>query len=514
MEMRGKGALNVVSHVGTFLLNWGLLLLILFGAISQATAYSADSTPVIKAVYKLSVLNDSLVSREQIFCVSTGVVSSVVEEHLCPSGFGRARYRMMYIKTQYPPGVLRIPNNELTSGDTRFTIIQKCMNYSCDGDYGYNGDLDSSNDDYNDNDDGYTYVVGLAVASPCCTSEFTTFLIIPSSLKMVQSTATTITFPDFEPFLSCTIHQVALEQMTSSALGLQFPVKLYLCGALVSTIVSEINGRTLLTVLTAVISTNRAVSRVLFPREVLRAISGWISDGSTESGAGLSLHDAGACVFVEGPEEHMSCAIPLSLQNNLPILTIEVQRCNNRLRANSNSWAKIFCIDLNKLVDKDGFLRIWSSGSVSEALQRGAQEWEIPRVVVGALFLQESRITVTRNPVGDMPARGLPVLLLESESSALLRTPKSLLHSEERGCGSKKTCTGKEVLFTSLNRCGMSPECGNTIAYHYDGETLQCKLNVHVIASLSLLSALVIVSDVVVLLLQWHVEKMMQAKQK
>ncbi|ORC88083.1 uncharacterized protein TM35_000181400 [Trypanosoma theileri] len=505
-----------MSHVGTFSLICGLLLLILFGAISHVTASTLRIDPTVKRVFKLSVLNDSLVSREQVLCLTEATGTFVEEESLCPSGFGRTMRRMVYIKTQYPPGIFRVLKNSPTRFGVSFPL-EECMRFKCNDD---DDDYDSSSGGGDSDEEDYAYVVGLSVASPCCGSLYTSFTIDPSSLTMVQSSNIVLNDRGFLSTSFCALRQVSIEQLPLASVGIPFPARLFLCNEVVSTIVNEFTGRTITHLLRAVVSTNTAVTRMLFPREVLRAISGWISDGTSDISA--SLHDAGACVFLTTPYEHMACKIPPSLLNELPTMKMEVQGCRSRLVSNNYFWITLFDIDLKKLVDEDGFLRLGCSGSVSEALRRGAHDWEIPRIVLGALFLKDARISVTRNFADGVNARGIPIMVLASEKGERGRSPPTSDAYEVKGCAGRKTCEGKHVLFTSLNRCGMSPDCSDVISYRYDAETLECKLNVQVITSMSVLSVLVIISDVALLFLQRHVEKltqtatneMMQAKAK
>ncbi|KEG08804.1 hypothetical protein DQ04_06421000 [Trypanosoma grayi] len=473
-----------------------VLLLAVFGSFSCAMGGSAEEMGA-HAVYRLSVANDTLISKEHVVCMSEKALGWDTQEAECDSGVGRLVRRLLIISTYFPPGIVkmqeRLPGGNLDECP--------CLNFACE-------------DGLNDGSVSQPGFLGLAVGSPCCGSMYSTFVLDVAKRTLVQS-MTLPTLLGSNPLgFSCLLRQSIQGMMPLDEGGLSFSVSVYLCHARISNIISERDGRTLMEVLTAVISTNEAVMDLLLPREVLRAISGWLAAGP----AATSLYDAGHCSFVRGPgnsrssshsrKEYLECKISPEFINHLPELEFSVQTCRYKNTFDMAYRTSVLYVDMNRMVDADGYLRIQSSGSITESLEEGGK-LPLPKVVFGALFLENAVFSVTRYVRPGSAVAGFPMMLMEVARQG----PPGNDGGEdgpmdEKSCAVPKTCRVGKKLFTSLNRCGASPDCGGIISHHYHPDTLECEVSLEVIGALGVLSLLFIATDVAILLLRWRVEKM------
>ncbi|KAF8288485.1 hypothetical protein TcYC6_0034720 [Trypanosoma cruzi] len=477
------------------------LILMLCASLAQTVMGFGEETKV-RAVYKLSVVNDSLVSPEHVRCVSNKSEKGLVEEIYCASGAGRLVRRLLYVDTRAPPGIVLDFNDSLILGISLHDCMKSCAVGGWKDEH--DGDVDTP------------AVLGLQVASPCCGSRHSAFVLDVSRRIIKQFYALSHITLSTERF-DCTIRQVYQAFLSPNDVGLSFPVELYVCEARISNIISEISGRSIMGLLRAEISTRRAVEGILLPREVLRSISGWIGSAKNSD---MSLQDVGACSFEKhgeakastvGPREQLVCKIPTELRGSLPVLKLVVDVCGGTSLQNFES-SSLF-VDFNQMIDKEGYLRLDSSGSISAALEKEAGPLQVPKVVIGALFLRDLILSLSRDSDVQSPASGLPLMSIRaSKFNSNGPIPKiNELPKEKIACAASKECKSGEVRFVSLNRCGTSTDCSNFLPFHYNPKSLRCELNVDLVLALGTLGALFILTEVAVLLMRRHIGKLLQS---
>ncbi|EKF38645.1 hypothetical protein MOQ_001148 [Trypanosoma cruzi marinkellei] len=473
----------------------------LYVSLAQTVMGLGEETKV-RAVYKLSVVNDTLVSPEHVRCVSEKHGEGLVEESLCASGAGRLVRRLLYVDTRAPPGIVPNFNESLVLGIS----LEDCMKSCAEGGW----------KDEHDGDVGTPAVLGLQVASPCCGSRNSAFVLDVSRRIIKQLHALPHVTLSTERF-DCTIRQVYQAFLSTNDVGLSFPLELYVCEARVSNIISEISGRNIMGLLRAEISTRTAVEGILLPREVLTSISGWIGSAKNSD---MSLQDVGACSFekhVEAkastvrPREQLVCKIPTELRGSLPVLKLVIDVCSGTSLQNFES-SSLF-VNLNQMIDNEGYLRLNSSGSISAALEKEVGLMQVPKVVIGALFLRDLILSLSRNSDAHSPASGLPLMSMRaSKFNSNDPIPKiNELPRNKGACAASKECKNGEVHFVSLNRCGASTDCSNFLPYYYNPKTLQCELKVGLVLALGSLGVLFILTEVAVLLMRRHLGKLLHS---
>ncbi|RNF00036.1 hypothetical protein TraAM80_07854 [Trypanosoma rangeli] len=458
-------------------------------------------------VYRLSVKDGRLVSEERVNCTSLPGEAGLVKESLCSTGVGRLVRGLLLIDLRAPPGISHGFDVELRD----FASLSQCVRSCTNGGVGLLFDQKA----INNSETGPPAVLGLHVGSPCCGEGYAVFVLDVSARKIAQYEVWSPSPPENFVF-DCQVWQI--NQMPFGGaymgLGLIFPVGLYLCDVPVSNIVSDIDDRILVGLLQAEISVTEAVEGIFFPREVLTGISGWIA---SKPNSETSLRDAGACSFqkqittlTETPKEQLVCKVPNLLKGLLPVLKIVVKLCIDHTQTKF-SESSLF-VDLNQMVDREGHLRLNSSGSISAALKDSNNAVEMPKVVIGVLFIRDLVISFARNPSFSPPTAGLPLVEMHASNfnSDGFFPGMNASRKESIACVLPKQCGRGEYYFPSIDRCGAPPDCGSFLPYRYNTETLRCEINIKLALIIFALSSLFILTDVALLLMRRHMEKLLR----
>ncbi|ESL07050.1 hypothetical protein TRSC58_05267 [Trypanosoma rangeli SC58] len=482
-----------------------VVLVLMLLAFPTLTLSDVEARVGASFVYRLSVKDGRLVSEERVRCASFPDEAELVDESLCSTGVGRLVRSLLYIDLRAPPGISHGFDIELRDLASLSECVRSCTN-------GGVGLLFDQNTTIN-SDTGSPAVLGLHMGSPCCGEGYAGFVLDISARKIAQYEEWPPKLPENCVF-DCQVWQINRVPFGSTSLGLVFPVELYLCDAPVSNIFSDVDDRILMGLLQAEISVTEAVEGIFFPREVLTGISGWIA---SKPNSATSLRDAGACSFqkqvttlTKTPQEQLVCKVPNQLKGFLPVLKIVVELCIDQTQTKF-SGSSLF-VDLNQMVDQKGYLRLNSSGSISAALKDFNNAVGLPKVMIGVLFIRDLVISFARNPSFSLPKAGLPLVEMHASkfNSDGFIPGMNASRTESIACVLPKRCGEGEYYFLSIGRCGAPPDCGSFLPYRYNTETLRCEMNIELALLMFALSFLFILTDVGLLLMRRHMEKLLR----
>ncbi|RNF25569.1 uncharacterized protein Tco025E_02249 [Trypanosoma conorhini] len=486
-------------------LRLGVVLLLVLLAALTLTLPGTEAGVGAKVVYRLSVMKGRIVSEERVYCNDTRL-GSEVKESRCANGVGRLQRDPLLVDLRAPPGISRSFDPLLLVAVSVSDCVKSCVN----GGWCFKGD------DEEPSGDGTSAppVLGLHVGSPCCGEGYVSYVLDVPSRTITQYEGPLPRFSRNSVF-DCQVWQINQVPYAIDQGGLIFPVELFFCEVPVSNVVSELDDSTLVGLLQAEISMTESVDGIRFPREALIGISGWIV---SEPHSGKTLRDAGLCYFSKdaagggmAEEEQLVCRLPNGLRGFLPVLKIVVKVCIESTQIHFVDSA-IF-VDLNQMVDAEGYLRLNSSGSLSAALEKSNDGAPLPKVVIGVLFLRDLAIYFSRNSDPEMPTFGMPVVkMAASNFNSDGRIPgMNASRKESMACALPKKCGKGEFYFESINRCGISPNCGRFLPYRYNPNTLRCEANIKLILAVAVLGALFILTDVAVLMMRRNVGKLLRS---
>ncbi|CCW65490.1 unnamed protein product [Phytomonas sp. EM1] len=476
-------------------------------------------------------------------------------------------HREVVWNTLLAPGVMSEEEwgaglRDLSPEEVAFNLMFRCASFICK--------------DAVDNEEmgeGKVLYGGLSPAFPCGTSSNDTLLLLftPWSPVVVQSDAMNLNYMDGvsqrlleQTFCvnirhsNCQASSRCLLRLTDSRAhlprstpslwhgdgGLHLPVHVAICGHDTSDVVSTKTANLLSVDYTLLLTTTQNTFgsedvRMMFPKELILSILGWLSN---QKGGGGSLLDSlnagenGPCWWrrnnsaraTYGDGVYMECYLPSQLIGRMPPLELTIRQDHvlRSIDSNNHNVPCTFTVDLNHLLHKDLVkgkysldrpevaLRIYSSGSYSEAIEQvRSGEYHEPPIVLWMSALAGATYGFTRNVTegGERTVLdhliGLPMLYLGAHRHVEdARNNLKLGSQEPRVCVPAKTCKLDFFYYKSLNLCVNLDHKGSFI-YDFHTETLTSSLNKRIVILVLVMGALIILGEVVLLCLRRHVNR-------
>ncbi|CAD2221846.1 hypothetical protein AGDE_15782 [Angomonas deanei] len=172
--------------------------------------------------------------------------------------------------------------------------------------------------------------------------------------------------------------------------GIIFSAGVSICNQSLSTVFSYDTAAVLTVGYNVVLSMAEAVALAL-PWELIRYVASWIRD---QPGGKTALLRSGRCHWGKDEEavnlyrtgDYLECSLDPTMVGELPVLTLTVVRGSVVWRNfGDGEPSGSFTLDLNRLVSEDGSLRLYSTGSITNAREKRALSlYRDPFIVLGA----------------------------------------------------------------------------------------------------------------------------------